>query len=235
MTAHEILEELRPLGSEGYKKVMRNHGVQEPFFGVKIEELKKLQKRVKKDYQLALDLFATGNYDAQYLAGLIADDGRMTADDLRGWLAQANCSAISASAVAWTASESAHGAELAREWIESPEEEVAATGWNVWSSLISIKPDAELDVEELGRLIERVGTTIHEQPNRVRYAMNNFVIAAGCFVPALTERALAAAAQMGTVTVDMGNTACKVPGATDYIRKVQDRGTIGKKRKTAKC
>lgn len=32
----------------------------------------------------------------------------------------------------------------------------------------------------------------------------------------------------------MGDTACKVPFAPDYI-KVQDRGVIGKKKKTAKC
>jgi len=35
--------------------------------------------------------------------------------------------------------------------------------------------------------------------------------------------------------VDMGNTSCQVPFAPDYIRKVQKRGTIGKKRKSAKC
>jgi hypothetical protein len=35
--------------------------------------------------------------------------------------------------------------------------------------------------------------------------------------------------------VDMGNTGCKVPDAPDYIRKVQARGTIGKKRKMARC
>ena len=31
------------------------------------------------------------------------------------------------------------------------------------------------------------------------------------------------------------HTACKIPFAPDYIRKVAARGAIGKKRKTAKC
>ena len=60
MTAAEIIEQLKPLGTEQYKKVMLNHGIKEPCFGVKIEELKKYQKQVKKDYQLALDLYETG-------------------------------------------------------------------------------------------------------------------------------------------------------------------------------
>jgi len=32
----------------------------EPCFGEKVEELKKIQKRIRKDYRLALDLYDTG-------------------------------------------------------------------------------------------------------------------------------------------------------------------------------
>src|SRR6266478_2548433 len=87
MTAKEILEELKPLGSDSYKRVIFNHGVKEPCFGVKVSDLQKIQKRIKKDYQLALDLYDTGNYDAMYLAGLIADDAQMTKKDLQRWVA----------------------------------------------------------------------------------------------------------------------------------------------------
>lgn len=235
MTAAEILEQLEGLGLATYRKVIANHGVREPFFGVKIEELKKYQKRIKKDYRLSLDLFATGNYDAQYLAGLIADEKQMTREDLRNWLATANCSAICASAVAWVAAESSHGHELAIEWIESEDETTAQTGWNTLSSVLSIRDDAQLDMTELAGLLDRVERTLHQQPNRVRYAMNGFVIALGCYVQALTDAAIAAGERIGPVSVDMGNTACVVPASPAYIRKVQTRGTIGKKRKTARC
>src|SRR4051812_13214860 len=85
-TAKAILDEIKPLGNEGYKKIMLRHGAAEPIYGVKIEELKKIQKRIKKDYRLALDLYDTGVYDAMYLAGLIADDGQMTKKDLQRWV-----------------------------------------------------------------------------------------------------------------------------------------------------
>src|SRR6202047_4909208 len=97
MTAAEIVQELKPLGSENIKKVLLKHGIKEPLLGVKVEELKKIQKRIKKDYQLALDLYNTGIYDAMYLAGLIADDLRMTKKDLGRWAAQAYCSPLSCS------------------------------------------------------------------------------------------------------------------------------------------
>jgi 3-methyladenine DNA glycosylase AlkD len=235
MTAEEIVEQLRPLGSESNKNVLRKHGIQEPFFGVKIEELKKLHKRIKKDYQLALDLFDTGIFDAMYLAGLIADDAKMTKKDLRNWVEKANCSMLSEYTVAWVAAESPHGRDLALEWIESKKERVAASGWATLGSLASIKVDTELDLAELKQLLQRVQNTIHQQPNRVRYAMNGFVIAVGSYVKALTDPALKTADQMGGVTVDMAGTACKVPSASEHIQKVQKRGSIGKKRKTAKC
>jgi 3-methyladenine DNA glycosylase AlkD len=235
MTAEEIVKQLEALGTEGYKKILRNHGVQEPFFGVKIEELKKIQKQVKRDYQLALDLYDTGIYDARYLAGLIADDLKMTKKDLRHWLATANCGALCSYTVPWVAAESKHGRELALEWIESKKEDVASAGWQTLCGLVAIKDDAELDLSELKKLLQRVEKTIHKAPNNVRYVMNSFVIAVGSYVKALTDLALRTAAKIGQVSVDMGNTACKVPLATEYIQKVQKRGTIGKKRKTVKC
>ena len=102
-------------------------------------------------------------------------------------------------------------------------------------SLVSIKDDSELDLPELKRLLERVRKSIHQAPNYVRYQMNGFVIAVGSYVQSLTSTALETAEKIGPVTVDMGNTSCQVPFAPDYIRKVQKRGTIGKKRKSAKC
>jgi 3-methyladenine DNA glycosylase AlkD len=235
MTAQEIVDQLKPMGKDSYKKVLLNHGIQEPCFGVKIEELKKIQKRIKKDYQLALDLYDTGVYDAMYLAGLIADDARMSKKDLHKWAAKSNCPLLSECTVAWVAAEGKHGRELALEWIDSDKELVAAAGWATLHSLVTIKDDAELDLPMLKRLLQRVQKTIHQQPNRVRYVMNGFVIGVGAYVPALTELALATADKIGAVTVDMGGTACKVPDARAYIEKIQKRGSLGKKRKTAKC
>src|SRR5947209_8044846 len=211
MTALEILEQLKPLGKDSYKKVLLNHGVKEPCFGVKIEDLKKFQKQIKKDYRLALDLYDSGIYDAMYLAGLIADDRKMTRRDLQRWVERANCAMLSEYTVPWVAAESMHGRESALEWIDSKKESVAASGWATLSGLVAITDDAQLDLAELKQLLQRVQKTIHQQPNRVRHVMNGFVIAVGSYVTALTDVALQTGAKIGPVTVDMGGTACKVP------------------------
>ena len=234
-TARSILAEIEPLGRESYKKVLLNHGVREPLYGVKIEELKKIQRRVKKDYRLALDLYDTGVYDAMYLAGLIADETRMTRQDLQRWLDRATSPALCGFTVAWVAAESAHGWALAREWIDSKKESAAAAGWNTLSGIVALQPDDALDLKELRRLLRRVEKTIHDEPDRVRYAMNGFVIAVGTYAAPLSDEATAVAGRVGDVHVDMGNTACQVPDAAAYIEKARRRGTVGKKRKTVRC
>jgi 3-methyladenine DNA glycosylase AlkD len=235
MTAADIVAELKPLGKESYKKVLLKHGIREPVLGVSIEQLKKIQTRVKKDYQLALDLYDTGIYDAMYLAGLIADDAKMTKKDLQRWVENATCEALCGYTVPWVAAEGRFGWELAQKWIDAKKPSIAAAGWATLVSLVAVKDDAELDLPELKRLLARAEKSIQSAPSGVRYAMNMFVIAVGTYVKPLGDLALKTAEKIGRVTVDVGEAACKVPFAPDYIRKVRQRGAIGKKRKTAKC
>jgi hypothetical protein len=235
MTAETILGELKALGKESYKKTIQRHGIPEPVYGVSVEALKKIQKRVKVDHQLALDLYASGIYDAMYLAGLIADDARMSMKDLQRWAETATCSPVREFTVAWVTAGSPHGMELALRWIDSRDAGIAVCGWATLGSLVSVRGDEELDIPMLQRLLDRVQATLHGQPDRLRYIMNGFVIAVGCFVKPLTASALKTAKALGKVSVDMGDTSCKVPDAATYIRKVKERGTIGRKRKTAKC
>lgn len=235
MTAKEILEKLKSLGSESIKNTLLKHGASEPIYGVKIEELKKIQKVVKKDYKLSMELYNSGISDAMYLAGLIADESQMTKQDIQQWAEKATWQMISEYSVAWVASESKYGLALALEWIDSKKEKIASSGWAALGAIVSIKADDEDAIKLYKKLIERVAKQIHNAPNRVCYTMNAFIIAVGCYVPQLTDEAIATAKKIGPVVVDVGDTSCKVPYAVDYINKVKARGSLGKKKKTAKC
>ena len=109
------------------------------------------------------------------------------------------------------------------------------SGWATFISILGIMPDEELDRSEIDLLLERIERTIHTEQNRVRYAMNNFVICVGAYLPDRTERAKALDERIEKVSVEMGGTACKVPLIAPYIGKIEARGSIGKKRKTAHC
>ncbi len=234
MTAKDIVAELKKLGDARSKKMWMNQGAQEPCFGVKVEDLKKIQKRVKMDYQLALDLYDTGIADAMYLAGLIADDAKMTKKDLQKWIEGASCIWVAEFTFPWVSSAGPHGREIALKWIEAKNETIASAGWQTYSSMVAIKEDADLDLAEIKSLLQRVAKTIHEQPNRVKYVMNSFVIAVACHVKPLHQLAVNTAEGIGNIAVDLVGD-CKITFALDQIKKFEARSAIGKKRKSPKC
>jgi len=235
MTTEQIMKELEKKGSESIRKIFKNHGNSGSMYGVKISDLKVIQKKVKKDHELAMGLFATGNYDAMYLAGLIADESKMSKKDIQQWAEKSNSKGISEYTVAWVAAESEYGWELGMKWIDSLKENIASAGWNTLSGVIAMKPDNELDIATIKKLLQRVVKEIHSAPNRVRYTMNGFVIGVGAYIKELTKEAIEISKKNGDVYVDMEGTACKVPSAADYIKKIEARGSIGKKKKTVKC
>lgn len=212
-----------------------NHGAREPFYGVKVGDMKKVLKKVKGNQALALELYDSGISDAMYFAGLLADGAKMSKKEIKHWADKAYWYMISEYTVPWVATESPYGWELAKEWIESSNEMLACSGWATLSNLLASKPNEEIDGKWMKSLLQRVKKEINKAPNRVKYCMNGFVIALGGYYPDLTAEVKAVGKELGTITVEMGGTACKVPPIVEYIKKMEDKGVIGKKRKMVKC
>ncbi|MEJ0080575.1 MAG: DNA alkylation repair protein [Puia sp.] len=234
MTVKQIMAELESMGSENIRKIFLDHGIREPLFGVKIENLKIIQKKVKTDYVLAKELYATGNADAMYLAGLIADDEKMTAADLGSWVKQAVSQNISEYTVPWVAAGSRQGYQLALEWIDAKEEHIAAAGWATLSMLVALKNDQELDLVHLKLLLQRVVKNVSKADHRVRHAMNGFVIAAGTHVLSLYDDAMTTAKAIANLLGKQNGKSFKMPDAGSYLLKANEKG-LGKKKKTVKC
>lgn len=231
MNINEVMEELKNYGNENTKKTLGKHGAKEPYFGVKVEDLKKIQKKTKIDHNLALELYSTGNSDAMYLASMIADAKIMTKTEIHKWAKEAYWYYLSEYAVPSVAASLKDGFSIALKWIEKKEERFTSAGWATLSVILSKKPNEELNLNEIRGLLKRAEKEIHTSENRTRYAMNNFVISVGTYIPELNKAAILSAVKIGKVNVEMGGTACKVPMASDYIAKVVKMNRVGKKRK----
>ena len=234
-TVAEVLQELESLGSEQTIKTFRRHGADGPMFGVKVGDLKQVQKKIKGNQALALELWDTGNSDAMYLAALVADGSQMTPKQLDAWAKSAWWPMLSEYSVPGVASEHPQVFAIAKKWIASKRLQIQTSGWNAYSSAISVRADADLDLAEIDGLLQTIEHGIHQADNRVKYVMNGFVIAVGSYVKPLLGKAKATAKRIGVVDVNQGDTACKVPLATEYIAKVEQANRVGQKRKTAKC
>lgn len=235
MTAAEILNQLKTMGAANIQRIFEQHGVKEPTYGVRIGDLKTIQKKIKKDHELSLELYDTGVSDARYLAGLIADEKKISAKELEHWLATTESSLHIEYTVPWVAAESAHGWGLGLKWIDAADDKTQTAGWSTLSNVVALSADADLNMATLKDLLKRVEKEIVKAGNRVRYVMNGFVISIGCYVQPLTTEAQELGKRLGKITVNMNETACKVPYSPDYIQKVIDRGTVGKKKKMARC
>lgn len=235
MTLDETLQALAALGRDSTKKTLMNHGAPEPIFGVRIGDMKPLQKKIRGDQELALKLYATGISDAMYLAGMIADGRQMSEAQLDEWVQQASWEMIAGTTVPWVTAEHPEGIRIAIQWLDSDREYTAVAGWSTLAAVVAVMPDAELPIQSLSSLLKRVAKNIQSAPHRVRYAMNGFVISCGTYVAPLGEQALTTARQIHPVEVDMGKTACQVPEAESYILKSRRGNPVAPKRKTTRC
>jgi 3-methyladenine DNA glycosylase AlkD len=236
-SAASILGELKKKGNEKTRKIYARHGMAEELvLGVSVADLKTIAKGIRGQQELAYQLYETGMMEAMYLAGMVADGAPMPAKLLNQWAeSAANLQMISEYTVPWVTAENAGGRALALKWMESKKEHVAAAGWCTYSGLLATKADGELDLGEIEKLLGKVVEGISRAQKRERYTMNGFVISTGAYVQPLAKQAKAAAREIGEVSVDVGNTACKVPVALEYIAKLEDAGRVGRKRKTIRC
>ena len=235
MTVSEIMLELEKMGDAQTKKTLLKHGAKEPFFGVKVADLKTILKKTKKNHELSLELYATGNSDAMYLAALMADETKISEAQLEDWMQKAYWYYLNEYAVPWIAAESAFGFNLGLKWIQSSDENTAAGGWSTLAYYAGVRTDEDLDIPKYKELLNSISDNIHESPNRVKHTMNGFVIAIGTYIKELHDECQKVAEKIGVVSVDMNGTACKVPLAKEYLNKVADKKQVGKKRKTARC
>ena len=235
-TVAAVMSALKKKGNPQRIQTFANHGAPtDTLFGVSVADMKVIAKQIKGEQELALELYNTGNSDAMYLAGIVADGKLMSKKQLDHWARTASWYMISEYTVPGVATESNHARDLGLKWISRKKELVASCGWNTLAGYITVTEDDELDLDEVGALLDRIEQGIDSAANRVRYTMNGFVISVGSYVKPLSGQAKAVAKKLGKVEVDLGGTSCKVPLATEYIEKVQKSGRAFKKRKTIKC
>lgn len=235
MEFETVMQELESLSKERMKKIYMSNGAREPLFGVATGAMKPMSKKIKINQELAEELYATGNYDAMYFAGIIADPKAMTAEDYGRWLDSAYFYMISDYVVAVTLAESDIAQEVADRWIASGEELRMSAGWSCYCWLLGSRKDEEFSADKLADMLELVKSTIHDAPERTKSAMNNFIETVGVSYKPLSEKALETAKQVGTVEMKRDGKKSSFLNAASAIEKAMEKDRIGFKRRYVRC
>lgn len=221
MNFTEVMGVLRKAGSEKTVKTYRRHGVKGEMFGVSFADLGKLKKQIKADQPLAEQLWASGNADARILAAMTADPKTLTKSVIESWVKDVDYYVL-ADYVASAAARTPFAGEILVKWTKSKQEFVRQAGYAMLASML--KDDlGGISDEACAGFLGTIEKEIHTSPNRARQAMNNALIAIGIYRSRLTRSACEAAARIGVVDVDHGDTACKTPDAAAYIAKALAR------------
>ena len=230
-----VMEELEALGKERMKKMYISNGAHEPLFGVATGAMKPIAKKIKINQPLAEELYATGNYDAMYFAGIIADPKGMTESDFERWMDGAYFYMLSDNVVAVTLAEADIAQDVADKWIASGEELRMSAGWSCYCWLLGNRKDAEFSESKLAQMLEVVEQTINDSPERTKSSMMNFIYTVGISYLPLHEKAVETAKAVGTIEIKREKKKSSFVNAYENIQKEVDRGRLGFKRKYVRC
>lgn len=235
MDCETVMQELESLGKERTKKIYISNGAHEPLFGVATGAMKPIAKKIKINQHLAEELYATGNYDAMYFAGIIADPNAMTESDFDRWMDEAYFYMLSDYVVAVTLSESNISQEVADKWIASGNELRMSAGWSCYCWLLGNRLDNEFSENKISNMLNMVVNSIHDSPERTKSAMNNFLYTVGISYVPLHEEAAETAKKVGIVEVKRDRKKPSFLNAYTSIQKEIERGKLGFKRKYVRC
>ncbi|WP_249597178.1 DNA alkylation repair protein [Peribacillus frigoritolerans] len=235
MNVEMVMQELEDLGKERTKKMYISNGAHEPLFGVATGAMKPIVRKIKINQDLAEELYSTGNYDAMYFAGIIADPKAMTQSDYDRWMDAAYFYMLSDYVVAVTLSESDIAQEVSDKWIASGEELRMSAGWSCYCWLLGNRKDVEFSESKISDMLDLVKNTIHESPERTKSAMNNFLSTVGISYLPLHEKAVETAKAIGIVEVKRDKKKTSFLNAYESIQKEVGRGRLGFKRKHVRC
>lgn len=193
MTVKEVLAQLKSLGDPARRAHNTKAGAPENQFGVKLGDIRALAKKIKTDHALALQLWATGNVDAQLLATLIMKPASLSADEIDGLTRTVSFAYVADWLNSYVVAEHPQREALRERWMNSKERWTARAGWHFTASRVNKGADG-LDVPAL---LDRIEREMPKAPPEVQWTMNSTLAAIGIHDAKLRKRAVAIGEEIG--------------------------------------
>lgn len=171
MSFDEVYAQLEAWGSEKVRAINARQGAGDPQFGVKMGDLRALALKIKVDHPLAMQLWETGNADAQMLATLIMDPTALSEAELEAMLTPLTYTNLADKLVDNVIARSPHAEALRLRWMPSREERLGRAGWGLLVERIQAKKTEDLDIAALLATIEaEILTSPVGKQERMTYA-----------------------------------------------------------------
>ena len=221
MTVKEALAKLDSLGDEKVRKQNRKYGAGDDQFGVRHGDIRKLAQSIKTNHALALELWDTGNCDAQLLAVLLMDPTSLSPAALERLVRSISFAHVADWLNSYVVKNHADKEKLRLKWLAAKDRWTARAGWFLTSSRINAKAEGL----NLAALLDRIESEMPGAAPEVQWTMNNCLAGIGIHNPSLRKRAIAIGEKLGIYRDYPVSKGCTSPFAPSWINEMVRRET----------
>jgi 3-methyladenine DNA glycosylase AlkD len=223
-TVAEVLKQLKALGKEAVRKQNAKSGAWgagagDNQFGVPLGDIRVLAKKIKTDHDLALALWETGNVDAQFLATLIMQPKKLTAQELDRLVRSISYVRVADWLLSYVVANCPDKDSLREAWLNDKNRWAARAGWQLTATKVAKNPEG-LD---LPALLGRIEAEMAGADPEVQWTMNNTLAAIGIHAPKLRKRAIAIGEKIGLYRDWPVSKGCTPPYAPIWINAMVSR------------
>lgn len=220
MTVDEILTHLESLGDAARRAHNTKTGAPDNQFGVKLGDLRAIAKKLKTNHELALQLWETGNVEAQLLATLIIKPKSLSADEADKLTRSTTCAQVADWLNSYVVAEHPEKETLREKWMKAKDRWAARAGWNFTASRVN---KGTADGLDLPALLDRIEKEMPKAKPEVQWTMNNTLAAIGIHHPPLRKRALAIGEKIGLYRDWPVSKGCIIPYVPIWVEEMVKR------------
>lgn len=218
VTLAEALRQLEALGNEG---VRAQNAKSSPFgpgagdnqFGVALGDIRAVAKKIKTNHALALALWDTGNVDAQFLATLLMEPKKLSAQEMDRLVRSIAYVRVADWLISYVLANFPDKETLREGWMDDADRWAARAGWQLTASRVA-KSSEGLD---LPALLDRIEAEMADAVPEVQWTMNNTLANIGIHFPKLRKRAIAIGEKLGIYRDYPVSKGCTSPFAPIWI------------------
>ena len=219
MTLKETLAQLEALSNETMLAHNIKHGAGKNQFGVKMSDIRTVAKKIKKDHQLALQLWDTAIIEARLLATLIIDLKKLSHEDINRMVSSEKFIQVADWLYAYVIKPYPDTEPLRNEWMKSKDTMRARAGWSLTAGRVTRNPDG-LD---LAALLDRIEKEMPKAAPEVQWTMNTTLGQIGINFPEYRDRALAIGEKLGIYRDYPVSKGCTSPFVPIWINEMVRR------------
>lgn len=216
MTFEEVMAELEAMGTAQNVKIYKRHGASEPMFGVSFANLGKLKKKLKNRHDLGMQLWDSGNMDAQTLGLMIMDGSQFPDERINDEVKKISYYMLTDMFVSEVVMH--HKDKLndrLQRWTKAKSEYLRRAGYSILTNMA--RSHENIPDRKFLSFIKKIEAEIHDSANRGMQMMNIALLNIGIRNEVLCEAALEASKRIGKVNVDHGDTSCKTYDTTKLL------------------